>query len=297
MIFSNHHEIVPQTIRGRELENRWEKSESNVLTENSVLIGLVLMVVLLSLGLADRINIMQQEKEQTRKYLVISQQRALEVQRALSESYARFVPTQFLEQLGKTSIRNVSLGDAVERDMSILFSDIRSFTEISENMSPRENFEFINEYLKVIGPAIRNQGGFIDKYIGDAVMALFPGRADDALRAARDMMTGLEEFNTARRNKAGGETSPVRIGIGIHTGHLMLGTIGEAERMDGTVIADAVNLASRLEGLTKSYEHKIIFSQDTLRVLESPDEFEFQELGEVEIKGRSEPVSIYGLEN
>ena len=265
---------------------------SNFFTEHSIFVGVLSGIILLSLGLADRINVMRQEKAQARKELVQSQQKALVAQQELTRSYARFVPTQFLEQLGKESIKDVSLGDAVEREMTILFSDIRSFTTLSEDMSPRDNFMFINEFLKAVGPAIRNQGGFIDKYIGDAVMALFPDKPDSALQAALDMTDALDEFNRERQSRG---LFPIHIGIGIHTGRLMLGTIGDSERMDGTVIADAVNLASRLEGLTKTCEQKIIISEDAMRGLENPARFNSRELGEVPIKGKSESVSVFAL--
>jgi class 3 adenylate cyclase len=134
--------------------------------------------------------------------------------------------------------------------MSILFSDIRSFTTLSESMMPDENFAFINAYLERMGPVIRDHNGFIDKYIGDAIMALFKN-ADDALRAGLAMLDTLDQFNAGRR--AAGQ-QPIAIGIGINTGSLMLGTIGERHRMDGTVISDAVNLAARVESLTKDYK-------------------------------------------
>ena len=149
--------------------------------------------------------------------------------------------------VGKPRIVDVELGDNKRKEMSILFSDIRSFTTLSESMSPDENFAFINAYLEHVGPVIRDHDGFIDKYIGDAIMALFIS-ADDALRAGLSMLDALEQFNAGRRATG---RQPIAIGIGINTGSLMLGTIGERHRMDGTVISDAVNLAAaqRSQGL------------------------------------------------
>ena len=130
-------------------------------------------------------------------------------------------------------------------------------------MTPDENFAFINAYLERMGPVIRDHNGFIDKYIGDAIMALFES-ADDALRAGLAMLETLEAFNAGRR--AAGQ-APIAIGIGINTGSLMMGTIGEKHRMDGTVISDAVNLASRVESLTKNYRVGLLVSQYTLEQL------------------------------
>jgi len=179
--------------------------------------------------------------------------RYMEEIETLNKSYRRFVPEQFLTFLGHPSVVNVKLGDQVQKEMTILFSDIRSFTDISEKMSPEENFNFLNSYLNITGPHIRTHGGFIDKYIGDAIMALFPHGehgADDALKAAIEIKYSLMDFNKER--EALGQI-PIQVGIGLHTGMLMLGILGEAERMEGTVISDSVNLASRLEALTKHY--------------------------------------------
>ncbi|MDX1957690.1 MAG: adenylate/guanylate cyclase domain-containing protein [Leptospiraceae bacterium] len=207
-----------------------------------------------------------------------------------NKAYSRFVPTEFLGFLKKENIMDVKLGDQIRKEMTILFSDIRSFTELSENMSPEENFDFINSYLKYMSPIIRRNGGFIDKYIGDAIMALFPESPDSALETAMQMIEGLSEFNKERVAK---ELSPIRIGIGIHKGSLMLGTVGDPDRMEGTVISDAVNLASRLEGLTKIYGASIIISEQTLVGLDDASKYAFRFLGRVEVKGKKETSPVF----
>jgi two-component system sensor histidine kinase ChiS len=174
--------------------------------------------------------------------------------------------------------------------MTVLFADIRSFTSISERMSPKDNFDFINAYLSRVSPVIRHYHGFIDKYIGDAVMALFPETADDAVQAAIEMQTQVSLYNEERQKQ--GEV-PIAIGIGLHTGNLMLGTVGESERMETTVIADAVNLASRLEGLTKVYGADILISQETLYRLENPEDYHYRYLDRVTVKGKSQAVAIF----
>ena len=211
----------------------------------------------------------------------------------LLTAYSRFVPQDFLRLLEKKSILDVRLGDQVQREMTVLFSDIRSFTTLSESMTPRESFEFINSYLKLVGPEVREHGGVIDKYIGDAVMALYPRSPDDAVNSALAILGAVREFN--RTNSVTKLEDILRIGIGIHTGVLMLGTVGEAERMDSTVIADAVNLASRIEGLTRSYGASLIVSEATMMALSDRERMTYRFLDRVQVKGKQEAVAIYEI--
>jgi two-component system sensor histidine kinase ChiS len=207
-------------------------------------------------------------------------------------SYNRFVPHNFLKFLEKESIIDVELGDQVQQEMTILFSDIRSFTTLSEEMSPQETFNFINSYLSRVSPLIREHNGFIDKYIGDAIMALFPESADDAVQAALAMQKEVTLYNEYQQQQG---YPPISIGIGLHTGNLILGTIGESERMETTVIADAVNLASRLEGLTKYYGAGILVSEHTLSRLSDLQTYSYRLIDRVRVKGKNEPVAIYEL--
>lgn len=142
--------------------------------------------------------------------------------------------------------------------MSVLFANIRSFTSLSEKMTPADNFKFINAYLSRMQPVINQHHGFIDKYIGDAIMALFSGDADNAVQAGIAMLQKLAEYNQSRQRSG---YVPIQIGIGINTGLLMLGTVGGEERMDGTVISDAVNRASRIEGMTKMYGATLLITE------------------------------------
>jgi two-component system, sensor histidine kinase ChiS len=209
-------------------------------------------------------------------------------------SYNRFVPREFLKFLGKESIIDVQLGDQVQQEMTILFSDIRSFTTLSESMTPKENFDFLNAYLKRVSPVIRNNSGFIDKYIGDAIMALFPEVPDDALRAAVDMQKQVYDYNL-KRQKSG--HLPIAIGIGIHTGNIMLGMIGEEQRLEGTVISDAVNLAARLESLTKVYGASILISGQTLSKLDNAIDYNCRFIDKVQVKGKTELVAVFEVYN
>ena len=211
----------------------------------------------------------------------------------LSSSFARFVPMEILNFLKKESIIDVNLGDSTQKEMAVLFSDIRSFTTLSEKMSPSENFGFINSYLEGMGPIIRNNSGYIDKYIGDAIMALFPENSEDAVNTAIEMQLELNNFN---KKRAIDHFEPIKVGVGLHTGNLILGTIGESERMDSTVISDAVNLASRLEGLTKIFLSYILASQDIIHSL-NDSKFLYRKLNKVQVKGKTEPVTVYEILN
>jgi len=210
----------------------------------------------------------------------------------LNEVYSNFVPSKFLNYLGHKSLINVALGDHSEKEMSILFSDIRSFTALSETMTITENFRFINAYMGRVGPLVRKNNGFIDKYIGDGIMALFPDKAEDAINAAIEMQNKIRVYNVQREKNG---YKPITAGTGIHTGNLMLGIIGEQERMEGTVISDAVNLSYRLEGLTKFYGCSIIISEITLSKIEDKTKYHYRFLGKVKVKGKKEIIPIYEI--
>jgi len=215
---------------------------------------------------------------------------ALEQQSKLTEAAKRFVPNEFVSLLSRDSLSDVKLGDSVEKEMSILFSDIRDFTALSEGMTPQENFKFINAYLSRMEPGIIGNHGFIDKYIGDAIMALFGHSAVDAVQAGISMLHSLDDYNQYRINAG---YVPIKIGIGINTGSLMLGTVGATNRMDSTVIGDAVNLAARVESLTKSYGVSMLITQNTFLKLTNCPCYAIRNIGRVRVKGKSDLVTIH----
>lgn len=209
---------------------------------------------------------------------------------ALTSGYSRFVPREFLDFLGKDSIVEVKLGDHVQQEMAVLFSDIRAFTTLSEIMTPQENFDFVNAYFGRVSPVIRQHRGIIVKYLGDGMMAVFPERVEDALAASIGKLKQVALFNKERLQR--GEI-PIRIGIGIHTGKMMLGTVGEAERMQGDFLSDVVNLTSRLEGLTKVYGVSLIMSGEALNRLKDPSQYKLRFLDKVQVQGRQEAVPVF----
>jgi len=194
-----------------------------------------------------------------------------------------------LKLLNKPSIEEVELGDQIEQEMTVMFTDIRSFTQLSEQLSPQQNFDFINAYLNKVVPVIEQHGGFIDKYIGDSVMALFSDSPVSAIQAALELKKEVALFNVTW---AATGNAPIEIGIGIHTGKLILGTIGHNKRIQTTVISDAVNVASRVEGLTKYYGATTLITTETLsRISDQSIEVRFIDM--VKVKGKSKSISIY----
>ncbi len=223
---------------------------------------------------------------------------------ALLESISNFVPRGFLELLGREDVSTVRLGDAVERDLTVLFADIRGFTSMSERLGPSEIFGMLNEWFGRIGPHVPANHGFIDKYIGDAIMALFPRSASDAVRAAiamqREIATVSVVLPTVSRivldASSVTDTMSVRrlaIGIGIHKGRTMLGTVGEGSRFEATVISDAVNLAARLEQATVMLGVRVLVSGEVVADLEPGLARRLRPLGAFQVKGRRKSLDLY----
>ncbi|MCB0636927.1 MAG: response regulator, partial [Lewinella sp.] len=208
----------------------------------------------------------------------------------INSAYGRFVPYEFLHTLGRESILDVQLGDQVKGEVTILFLDIRDYTSLAEGMSPKDNFDFLNSFLSRIGPVIQQNHGYINQYFGDGLMALFQESPEDALRAGIEMQKAVQQYNAARRKK---NRRPIRIGVGIHTGPLMLGIIGDERRMSASVVSDAVNTASRMEGLTKYFNAYIIVSEDTLERVRQPEQYPYRLLAKVKVLGKKEAVTIY----
>lgn len=241
--------------------------------------GLLTLVLIETFVLSSRYGDLYREKELLTEEML-----------RLNMTYSRFVPRRFLGLLEKVNIADMLPGDQVRKEMTILFSDIRSFTEISESMNGKESFEFLNNYLSKMEPLIRTNHGFVDKYFGDGIMALFSERPDDAVYAAIQMQTEILSYN---RHRVGDRA--IRVGIGIHTGSLILGLIGAEGRMESTVISEAVHVASRLEYLTKYYGANILISNDSFLLLEKPDRFLIRKLDKIRVKGKAGEIFIHEI--
>ena len=202
----------------------------------------------------------------------------------------KFVPVEFLKAVGREAITDVKLGDHAHKEVTVFFSDIRNYTSMSEQMNPEEAFIFINDYVGRMGPVIQHHEGFINQYLGDGIMAIFPKNLDQSLSAAIEMQKKIHIFNNERTKN---NLPPISVGMGLHVGPLIMGIIGDENRIEPATIADTVNAASRMEGLTKFYGARIIFSNNCLDTLQHPDKFHFRYLGEVQVKGKEEAIGVY----
>lgn len=209
----------------------------------------------------------------------------------LNKATSRFVPNDFLKNLGRENITEVKLGDQVQRKVTIFFSDIRGYTQIAESMSPEENFKFVSSLNRRLGPIISHHNGFVNQYLGDGIMAIFSDQSHQALKASVEIQRLLLEYNQDRISK---KRQPVKVGIGLHSGPLIMGIIGDAKRMDAATIADSVNTASRIENLNKFYGTNILLSADTMTLMKKHvEEFRFRKLGKVLLRGKKVPVDLY----
>lgn len=215
--------------------------------------------------------------------------------RSLKKAFSSYVSPDLVRQIEKDPDKLVLGGE--QREITILFSDIRGFTSISEGLTPQELVRLLNEYLNPMTRIVLEEKGTLDKFIGDAVMAIFnapldlAGHPGAACRAAIRMLESLKELNTGFSSRG---MNVIDIGIGINTGLAVVGNMGADIRFDYTAIGDSVNLASRLEGLNKYYGTRILVSEDTRRAVNGPD-FNFREIDRVRVKGKHLPVVIYEL--
>lgn len=210
--------------------------------------------------------------------------------RRIFDATGKFVPYQFLKSLGHELITDVKLGDQVEKIVTVLFTDIRNYTSISEMMTPEETFGFICLFNASMGPIIRKNNGFINQYLGDSIMAIFTSNAGDALNAAIEIQKEMQGFNNIRKEK---NKPTIQIGVGMHTGPLIMGITGDYDRMDACTISDTVNTASRVESLTKHYKASILLSDASLQQIQQTDDFHLRNLGLVQLKGKLSSINIH----
>lgn len=258
-------------------------------------LGTSIQVLLFSFALADRINLMRVERESALKLQLAHSKRLM----SMAQMFEKFVPKQFLRRIAREGIENIQLGKAEADEISVLFADIRGFTTLSESLSPQELLNFLNACFTRLDKVIHEHDGFIDKFMGDGVMALFeqsPGTcaARNAVMAAIDMQKAVAVYNEHRARSG---YAPIDIGIGINTGSVIIGTVGSSERMDSTVLGDNVNVAARLQELTKSFGARIIISEQTRAALQDEPGLHLRELGSVPVRGRRNAVLLYEVMN
>lgn len=249
----------------------------------SIQAGILLQLCFFALGLGNKRSILEKEKTEAQNQLLAEQQK-------VNTAFGRFVPHKFLQAIGRDSVLDVKLGDGVEQEVTVFFSDIRGYTRLAESMQPKENFSFLNGYLGRLGPIISEHNGFVNQYYGDGIMAIFMQNPENALQASIAIQQKLQSYNEERKNKG---RVPIQIGIGLHTGPLIMGIIGDTLRMEAGVVSDTVNTAARMEGLTKYYGSSILVSETVFEGIEQKEHYTYRYLGKVQVKGRQEPLKVY----
>ena len=195
----------------------------------------------------------------------------------LKNEYYKFVPKEFFEYLGKNEVFELKLGESVQKEVTVLFIDIKHSFRASETLSLEENFKFINNYLSVVGECVRNNKGFIDKFLGDGVLAVFLNETD-ALKCSTEIAQKFENINLV---SIGNEK--IKYGIGIHSGKVVIGIVGEKERLTPTIISDSVNLASKIEHLNRIFLSNILFTKEVLNNIPRDFELNYRYVGTVNI--------------
>jgi class 3 adenylate cyclase len=238
--------------------------------------GVAMLVVSMAISLSNKMTAMENDVRRT-----------LDVFRLL-------VPEPTLDRIAKEGIDNIKLGGAEEGMATILFTDIRSFTSVAENLSPSATLGFLNTFMQRMQPVIQVNGGFINQFVGDEVMAIFykTGHAAASIRSAIAIRKDLRKQNIEHMER--GEP-PIDVGIGINTGKVIWGTIGSEVRMESAVVGDTVNVASRIQHLTKTYGVGALVSETTIQGIQDPEEYFYREVGVVQVRGKTKPVVIYEL--
>ncbi|HBB34844.1 MAG TPA: hypothetical protein DC064_24445 [Cyanobacteria bacterium UBA9273] len=220
----------------------------------------------------------------------------LERERKQRQQAERFIPQEFLQVFGHGNIVDLQLGNAVEAEMTILVTDVRSFSIRTAAMSTQATFNWLNNYFNLVSSVVYNHHGFIDKYIGDAVIALFPSKADDAVLSAIEIQNKLAEYNLEQESQG---KEPLSIGMGINTDKLMfiVTVVGLSQRMETTILGEAINQASRLEGLTRVYGVDILISEQTLHRLDNPQKYSPRFINNIQVKSTGKALAVYEIDS
>lgn len=242
----------------------------------------------------------QATQVETRRQVTEQLKRQMEaawtINQALTEKFRLFVPEALMERIAPQGVESIQLGNATEEEVSVLLCDIRDFTAITESQPPSDTINWLNEFFSQMSQAIDAHSGFIDKFMGDALLAVFDrseSHATNAVQAAVTMQQQIAGFNQDRQ--AYQLQEPLRVGVGIHTGKAAIGALGSQLRMEPTVIGDVVNTASRLEHLTKVYGCSLIASETTVAALADKSQFCYRWLDRVIPTGKQEHLNLYEI--
>ena len=210
----------------------------------------------------------------------------------LNEAYLRFVPREFLKLLNKDSITNIQIGDHSNIEMSIMFSKLNISCE-NDDCSQEEHFLIFNQFLQTISPIIKNNNGFVSKFLSGGFMALFPQNPVDAVKTAIEIQSAVNQLN--KKLKAENSDNSISSKIGIHYGKMVIGTIGEENRLDDTVISDTVNTVSRIESVCERLNKNIILSENQTEKIKNEDlpDCELIELESIAVKGKQQPLKLF----
>jgi class 3 adenylate cyclase len=205
-----------------------------------------------------------------------------------NQVFSRFVPAEFLKNLGYNDISQVKLGEARQSEMTVVFADLENFTLLNEVLGAQQTMALMNKVLARLGPCVRKHGGFVDKFIGDSTLALFPGTPQQALLAVQEMCLALQDIDFAGKIK-----SKMAIGIGMHTGSVLLGTLGEAERFEATAMGDTVNVSAGIKGLARVLGAQVLLTGAVYDALTPEEKDNCRWVGAFTLKGRMQAVQVY----
>lgn len=207
----------------------------------------------------------------------------------LSADFELFVPRQFTHRMKEEGPGVIRAGFAQEEELTMLFADIRAFTPLSERLGSEGTFEFLNDYLKRVEPCIKDNRGFVDKFVGDGIIALFDGESSPAngVAAAIAMQQAVAEFNEEHV-----DMEDISVGIGLHCGRVIIGALGSESRLDSTVIGDSVNLAARVEELTKRFKAQILITDSVMKNIER-DRYDVRDVMSLKVRGKQDATQIY----
>ncbi len=258
----------------------------SIFISNILVIGLVSEFVLLTIAMLDRLNEQKGRQIQAVKERLDTSNAVLNV----TNFSERFVPSRALQLLGIRNLGEANLGDQVEERMSILFVNIQGLVSKISVFENEQKLDFLNQYFKLVNPIVNEHNGFICRYIGDSMQCVFARSADDAVMAASNMLNELQLFAMGYADLL---ENTFQIDMGIHTGHMRLGIVGEPSRMEMQVLGDGVNLAARVQSVAHQYGVQLLISGETRRAMARPDDFPMRLIDVMQPRGRIESVAMY----
>lgn len=201
----------------------------------------------------------------------------------------RFVPRTLIERLGRRSLAEVAVGDRATEPMTVLFADIRDSTSLTETLSSEAAFALVAEFFARSARVIRDHRGTVDKYLGDGYMALFPRTVEDALDAALALQRAVAELNAEELGP------PISVGVGLHTGPVTFGTVGDARHIDTTIVSDTVNTAKRVEGISKRLNVPVVATESVMQAVREPIRYVLHPLGPQRVRGKRDPLDVFSV--